>query len=76
LVGDVEAKEKFLHEYKDVFSGIRCFDGEYSITPDHTVTSVIHPPRQVPIALQAALREELDSLTQKGILSEVKKPTG
>jgi len=75
LVGDAETKEKILHEYKDVFSGIGCFDGEYSITLDPTVTPVICPPRRVPVALQTALREELDFLTQKGILSEVKEPT-
>jgi len=58
-----------------VFSGIGCFEGEYSITVDTTVAPVIHPPRRVPVALQGPLREQLDSLVQKGILSEVKEPT-
>jgi len=42
---------------------------------DPNVTPVIHPPRRVPVALQGPLKEELDSLTKKGILSEVKEPT-
>jgi len=74
-LGDIKAKEKILSEYGDVFQGIGCFKGEYSITVDPNVTPVIHPPRRVPVALQGPLKEELDSLTKKGILSEVKEPT-
>ena len=75
IIGDEDAKLKILREYNDVFQGIGCLEGEYHITVDPSIPPVIHPPRRVPVALQEPLKEELDSLTAKGILSPVKEPT-
>jgi hypothetical protein len=36
---------------------------------------VIHPPRRIPFALRDGLKEELNSLVEKGILSPVTQPT-
>ena len=75
IMGDTDAKCEILRKYADVFQGIGCLEGEYHITVDPSVPPVIHPPRRVPVALQKPLKEELDSLTAKGILSPVKEPT-
>ena len=75
VMGDMNGKCEILRKYADVFQGIGCLEGEYHITVDPSVPPVIHPPRRVPVALQKPLKEELDSLTAKGILSPVKEPT-
>ena len=36
---------------------------------------VQHPPRSVPVAMQAAYKAELDRLTKEGIITEVKEHT-
>ena len=71
---DLSAKKKVLEEYSDVFSGIGCFKGSYHIRVDPKVPPVVHPPRRVPVALQQPLKEELDSLVAKGIISPVTQP--
>ena len=72
---DETAKARILNEYADVFDGIGCFDGEYHITLDTTVTPVVHSPRRVPFALREPLKEELDILIQQGIIAKVDRPT-
>ena len=75
LTGDLSAKKKVLEEYSDVFSGIGCFEGSYHITVDPKASPVVHPPRRVLVTLQQPLKEELDSLVAKGIISPVTQPT-
>ena len=70
-----EMRKWILHEYGDVFKGIGRFSGEYHIEVDTSVPPVIHPPRRVPHALREPLRQELNSLVEKGILRQVTKAT-
>ena len=66
-------KEYVLKEYEDVFTGIGCFPGpEYHIELDPDVKPVQHSPRQVPVHLQPAYKDELARLVGLGILKEVK----
>ena len=64
-----------LSEFTDVFSGIGCLDGNYSIRVDESFSPVVHPPRKVPVPLREALKTELDSLVKGGILAKVTEPT-
>ena len=73
--GDETAKAHILNKYADVFDGIGCFEGEYHITLDTTVATVVHSPRRVPVALREPLKEELDTLIQPGIIAKVDRPT-
>ena len=70
-----EMRNWILHEYGDVFKGIGRFSGEYHIEVDTSVPPVIHPPCRVPHALRKPLRQELNSLVEKGILRQVTKAT-
>ena len=45
--GNVDARSELLCQYQDCFQGIGCFQGEFHITLDPTVSPVIHPPRLV-----------------------------
>ena len=65
-------RDYLLKEYQDVFNGVGCFPGPpYHIETIPEVSPVQHPPRQVPVQLQDAYKEELDRLTKAGILFEV-----
>ena len=76
--GDVKERERILKEFADMFKGIGCLTGEYSIKIDPSVPPVIHPPHRVPIALKEKFKE-LDSLqgslADQDIITPVTKPT-
>ena len=59
--GDESAKN-----YSDIFEGIGCFEGEYHITLDPTMSPVMHTWHRV--------QEELDTLVQMGIITKVDRP--
>lgn len=73
--GDSSAKVNNLHEYADVFQGIGCFKGEYSIAVDPTIPPMIYTLRRAPIALQEPLKRELNSLIHKDTLLKVNEQT-
>ena len=73
--GDEKERERILKEFADMFNGIGCLPGEYSINIDPSVPPVIHPPRWVPIALKEKFKVELDSLVDQDIITPVTKPT-
>ncbi|XP_072040571.1 uncharacterized protein [Amphiura filiformis] len=71
----VEAANQILEEYTDVFDGLGHLPGQYKIQVDKTVPPVAQPPRRVPAALRKPLKDKLDELEQKGIISPIKKHT-
>ena len=69
------SKDQLVNEYKEVFSGIGCYDGEYEIKIDPTVTPKIQPSRVVPFSRRSRLKEMLGKLQNQGIISPVHEPT-
>jgi len=69
--GNADAKSELLCQYQDCFQGIGCFQGEFHITLDPTVPTVIHPPRRVPEAVLEPLKRELDALVEQVIIAKV-----
>lgn len=60
-------------QYKDVFSdelGIT-----YSVTLNPTVQPVVRPAHCIPVAMQAEVKAELDSIQNKGVITTVSQPT-
>ena len=58
------------------FEGIGCFPGDpyrFHLKPDHKPAR--HAPRKVPVHLEAAFKEEIDSLVRQGILEDIKEHT-
>ena len=51
--GDLDARTNLLKQFGD------CFQGEFHISLDPSVTPVIHPPQRVPEALREPLKKEL-----------------
>ena len=69
-------KQDILSQYSGCFEVIGHFPGDpYKIhlKPDHTPAR--HAPRKVPVHLETAFKEEIESLVKQGILEEVKEHT-
>ena len=69
-------KQDILSKYSDCFEGIGCFPGDpykFHLKPEHKPAR--HAPRKVPIHLESAFEEEIESLVNQGILEEVKEHT-
>ena len=69
-------KQEILSQYSSCFEGIGCFPGDpykFHLKPDHKPAR--HAPRKVPVHLEAAFKEEIESLVKQGILEELKEHT-
>ena len=67
-------KEDILSQYCGCFEGIGHFAGDlykFHLKPEHKPAR--HAPRKVPIHLETAFKEEIESLVKLGILEEVKE---
>ena len=66
-------KQEVLSQFSSCFEGIGHFPGDpyrFHLKPDYKLAR--HAPRKVPVHLEAAFKEEIDSLMKQGILEEVK----
>ena len=68
-------KECILKEFADVFDGDGKLEGDLHLEIDPTVPPVQLPTRKVPIAIKEKLREELDRLETRNIVTPVTVPT-
>ena len=69
-------KQDILSQYSGCFEGIGHFSGDlykFHLKPEHKPAQ--HAPRKVPIHLEAAFKEEIESLVKQGIPEEVKEHT-
>ena len=67
-------KQDILSQYSGCFEG--CFPGDsykFHLKPEHKPAQ--NAPRKVPIHLESAFKEEIESLVKLGILEEVKEHT-
>ena len=63
-----------LEEYKDVFEGLGELPGEYKIITDERIKPKVHPPRRVPVAVRPQIKEKLDELVQRNVITPVTEP--
>ena len=69
-------KQDILSQYSGCFEGIGHFPGDpykFHLKPEYKPAH--HAPRKVPIHLESAFKEEIESLVKLGILEEVKEHT-
>ena len=69
-------KDAEMSEYSDVFgeeSG--RMEGKVHLESDPNVAATVIPPRLVPVALIEKLKNELDKLTQRKVISPIQEPT-
>ena len=67
-------REQILQEYSDVFKGEGCIEEKLHLQIDKTVPPVQLPTRKVPIAIKDKLKEELQRLTDLGVITPVEVP--
>ena len=69
-------KQEVLSQFSGCFEGIGHFPGDlyrFHLKPDHKPAR--HAPRKVPVHLEAAFKEEIDSLVKQGISEEANEHT-
>ena len=64
-----------LDAYKDLFDGLGCIDGEYSIEVNPEVPPVVHPPRRIPEPLIEDVNKELKAMLENDVIFKVDEPT-
>ncbi|KAL0867464.1 hypothetical protein ABMA27_008251 [Loxostege sticticalis] len=65
----------FLSLYEDVFNGIGCLPGQYSITLKDDAEPVIHAPRKLPFAIRDDVRKKLLEMESQKIIEKVEGPS-
>ena len=65
-----------MSEYPDVFGEeLGRMEGKVHLETDPNVAPTVMPPRRVPVALKEKLKNELDRLTQRKVISPIQEPT-
>ena len=68
--------KEIVNQFRDVLGDeIGCLPGVFDIKIDESVPPVIHPPRQLPVAIRELVREELERLEKLEVIAKVHKPT-
>jgi hypothetical protein len=60
----------YFEKYPDVFSGIGCLPGQYSIKIDPSVKPCVHAARRFPQGILVKLKDKLDSLEAQDIIAK------
>ena len=69
-------RDTVMSEYPDVFGEeLGRMEGKVHLETDPNVAPTVMPPRRVPIALKEKLKNELDRLTQRKVISPIQEPT-
>ena len=73
-VDEVQEKFTLLDEFQDVFKGLGCVEGEYTIKLKANSHPTIQPQRNVPLRLMDKLKGTLNDLERKDIIAKVEEP--
>ena len=69
-------RDSVMSEYSDVFGEeVGRMEGKVHLETDPNVAPTVMPPRRVPVALKEKLKNELDRLTQRKVISPIQEPT-
>ena len=61
--------------YPKLFQGLGCLKSPYHIEIDPSVTPVVCPPRNQPVALRERLKQTLNEMESMGVIRKVDVPT-
>ncbi|KAJ8017439.1 hypothetical protein HOLleu_45150 [Holothuria leucospilota] len=65
-----------MSEFDDVFTRLGCVkDVIHPLMVDSDVPPVVHPPRKIPVALRAKVKEELKRMEELDVIEKVTSPT-
>ena len=76
-VNEVQPKtNKFKEDYPQLFTGLGCMKGEYSLTvKDDAQPFSVAAPRRVPLPLLSEVKQELDKMVQNEVIKPITEPT-
>ena len=72
-VTPIKDKDDLAKSYPDCFDGVRKFQGQYHITVDSSVFPVVHAQRRMPLSLRDDIKDELDDMVSRGIITKLKE---
>ncbi|KAJ8035504.1 hypothetical protein HOLleu_22754 [Holothuria leucospilota] len=65
-----------MSEFDNVFTGLGCVkDVIHHIMVDSDVPPVVHPPRKIPVALRAKVKEKIKRMEELDVIEKVTSPT-
>ena len=65
-----------LEQYSDLFDNkLGKLPVRYKISMDQKILPVVRPARRIPLAMKDRVKQELDSMEQDGVVSQVNEPT-
>ena len=70
------SKESFIKLNMDVFEGLGTFNEYCSIQLNEDAKPISNPPRRVPFAIKERLRQTLNDLESRNIITKINNPTG
>ena len=73
-INEVQQKPAILNDFRDVFEGLGCVEGEYTIKLKANSQPTIQPQSNVPLRLRDKLKATLDDLEKKDIITKVEEP--
>ena len=69
-------RDAVMSEYSDVFGEeLGRMEGKVHLETDPNVAPTVMPPRRAPVALKERLKNKLDRLTQRKVISPIQEPT-
>ena len=72
-VTPIKDKDGLVKCYPDCFNGAGKFQGQYHITVDPSVPPVVHAQTRVPLTFLDDIRDELDNMESRGIITKIKE---
>lgn len=75
VIESCNGNESIINNNVDLFKGIGCMPGKYSIKLKNDINPVIHPPRKVPLPLLKDLKQTLREMEHDNIIKKVDEPT-
>ena len=67
-INEVQQTPAILNDFRDVFEGLGCVEGEYTIKLKANSQPTIQPQRNVPLRLRDKLKATLDDLEKKDVM--------
>ena len=67
--------EALREQFKELFSGLGCLEGYYTIDIDPNVRPVVHPCRKVPFSIKKRLKKELQRMVDLRVIIKEDGPT-
>ena len=62
-------------QFPKLFKGLGCLKTPYHIQTDSSITPVVNPPRNQPVAIRDRLKNTLDDMEKMGVVRRVDGPT-